>query len=153
MRKEFTLRNLHDLSNRLNQDQSWKDKDWRLIFHDEFELDVHKKQLLDELEHDEGGKHHQEIQQAFHNAAEVVSNGGKLKLRVFNIPGTGRRVLKLEVASSEDLVSNSGINSSEFQDTPIEDTSDASGGIICCCADCTNWHFCWKRNPCTQAPQ
>lgn len=142
MRKEFNLRDLNKLSKRLNQDPSLIEQDWRQPFYEMFELNGDQKKTLDELEVVDNGNANREIQKAFLEAANVARNGGQFKLRVYNDLDLKSRVLRLEFKklASDDTLKEEGVNMS---------TVNTSLALVCCCAHCKCWHWCWESpNPC-----
>jgi hypothetical protein len=136
LKKEFNLRSLHELTKRINEDPSAIEDDWRQVFFETFEFTAAQRKVLNELEFEDNGKDHLQIQTEFREATEVVRKGGKIKLRVSNDLNLGRRVLRLQVTQLAGL-----------ETEPSEPDTDSA--ILCCCADCKCWHRCGKRpNPC-----
>jgi hypothetical protein len=135
MRKEFNLRDLHELSKRLNAEPALVEQDWRQVFYETFELTEAQQKAVDDLETNDSGRAHLQIQAAFREAAQAVRSGGRLRLRVSNDLDLGRRTLRLEVSKFTD-------------DTVIDPDPEIGVAIICCCADCKCWHICGSDNPC-----
>lgn len=135
MKNEFNLRDLHKLTKRLNEDPSLVEHDWRQVFFETFEFTADQRKVLDELEFEDNGEEHLQIQAAFREAADVIRKGGKIKLRVFNDLDFDRRVLRLQVRQLAD---------GEIE--PLESDTDLS---ICCCADCKCWHRCRSGYNCS----
>ncbi|HAX80088.1 MAG TPA: hypothetical protein DCY88_30690 [Cyanobacteria bacterium UBA11372] len=134
MKKEFNLRSLRELTKRLNEEPSLIEDDWRQVFFETFEFTAAQRKVLDELEFEDNGRDHLQIQAAFSEAMGMVRKGGKIKLRVSNDLDLGRRVLRLQVRQLAD------------EETLEPDTDLA---ILCCCADCKCWHRCGTSpNPC-----
>ena len=121
----FSVQGLTVLASRLNEDPSSLDQDWRDAFNSGFELSVAEKQFLESCP----AELHQELQRRFQSAAEEVRRGGRVNLKILRdlSDKTHGLYLVLPEPGSDAAVSTLMIR------------------IICCDANCRNWHWCWSR--------
>ncbi|QCB95022.1 hypothetical protein [Cellulomonas shaoxiangyii] len=127
--REFSIRGLTALARRINDDPSLVETDWREAFHDHFELTRSQRIALSDISDERNG----EVQAAFAAASQRVRQGERIRLRVHADVETGRRMLMLQVAGPDGRLAMDG---------------GEIGAILCCCADCSCWHWCWEANPC-----
>ncbi|MDI7923429.1 hypothetical protein [Ferirhizobium litorale] len=148
MKKEFNLRNLHDLTLRLNTSPPDVIDDWRTLLSDEFDLSEEESKYLEYIAYEDSGDVHKTIQAAFNEALANVRAGGRMRLRVYKDPANHGRVLRLETNSPK-FVSSEVFFDEKFKEPFPDEGTMTTTDLICCCANCRHWHRCGTRpNPC-----
>jgi hypothetical protein len=127
----FTIDGLRGVVEKVNADPSLIERDWRQVFLREFKLDKEEKAFLEECP----SELREYLQKAFSQAAEHIRRGGKADIKVVKDYEHDRHELYLTIPQEEGT---------------FESVSSLGFKVICCDANCRNWHWCWKSPPPTR---
>lgn len=121
----FTIEGLRRLVVALHEDPSSLEKDWREAF-DQLELTDEDRAFLEDCP----SELHDYLQRAFAAAAERIRQGGEINIKVVKDYEQDRRELHLVIPQDEE--------------GGPENVAALWFKVVCCDANCRNWHWCWK---------
>lgn len=127
---DFSVRGLHKLEKQLQQNPALMEGDWLEIFRQSFGMTETQRAVLDSIPK----KGYTIIQKHFADAAKRVRAGGIVRLRVVYEDETTRALYLMSVPKTEIITK------------PIAIPALIGIKIICCDANCRDWHWCWSRN-------
>jgi hypothetical protein len=127
----FTIDGLRGLVEKVNENPSLIEHDWREAFLEEFKLDEEEKTFLEKCP----SELREYLQTAFSRAAEHIQRGGKANIKVVKDYEHDRHELYLTIPQEEGAFESVG--SLWFR-------------VVCCDANCRHWHWCWNSSPPTR---
>lgn len=124
---DFSVRGLHALVQELNRDPSLLEQDWCELAQQTFSMTNRQQEFLAQCP----PELRDAVQSHFRNAAQHVQNGGNVELKVVR-EDDGRRALYLMTFPKVERKPG----------THMLRAATAAVPIICCDANCGDWHWC-----------